>query len=249
MLRYPSWRAAIGSIIAATSLTFIGCSANSNVEVIDLNRVLDVLVETLDAQAEAEKKDGEPAAAGADSVATVQAGGDTATETVAIKTQEPDPERDQAFVKDFATRLNAAKLITTPIGVKLAENGSLVGFKDANKDLQQGTGEALLFTVEIDAEGGRLIASDTDGHYRPHGYRGGGFLTGYFIGRMMGGQNRYYSGSRAAMRPNYRNTTMSPKNYHASAVSKARTRAASSRFSSSSSSRSRSGSGSFGFGK
>jgi hypothetical protein len=223
------------ALFTSLCATFQGCSSSSDVDVVDLNRVLDLLAETLDEQA---AKAAPPAAAEVSSDAEIAAG--------TIKPVDPtqtNPAIESEFLVAYAAKLNAANLITSPIGVEMSSTGEIVGFKDANSDAVQTPDESQLFTVTIDLEQNRLIASDGDGNYRPHSYRPGGFFTGYLLGSMLGRQNNYYSGAMAGNRPSFRGTTMSPPDYHANAVNTARSRV------STSSARVRTGSGGFSFGK
>lgn len=209
------------STFALAILCFAGCN-EANVEVVDLNKVLDVFQATLD------RLDGEDKEA-------AQA---EALEPVA----EEDQEKTKTFADAFAKDLNEAKLLSKPIGVEVAQSGTIEGFQDLNKDNQRAAGELTLFTIDVDQERGRVIASDTAGHNRDHQYRPRfGMFTGYMLGSMMGRSNNYYSGARASLKPDFSSKQMSPKSYHASAVSKARTSARAAR--------SRSGSKGFSFGK
>jgi hypothetical protein len=112
-----------------------------------------------------------------------------------------------------------------------------------------GKGETKEFTVTIDPANNRLVASDNNGYHRPHGYgfSPGGMMMGYMLGPMMGRQGSFYSGAMSSARPNFSNTSMSPANYHQSAVSSVRSRSSAS--SMSSGARSRTGSKGFSFGK
>ncbi len=224
-------------LLCLTILTTICGCQSALVEVIDLNKVLDLFQATLT------ELDGEEAAAakvnGADAeVETAE------QEVVGIEVvNEVDEAKKKEFLNLFITKLNAAKLVSTPIGVIMHESGAIIGFVDFDKDNDRDSGDKVLFKIEIDDARNRVIASDSGGHHRDHRYRGGGFFTGYLLGSMLGRNRGYYSGSRASMKPDYSKQTMSPKSYHASAVSKAKTAARSS------SARSRSGSRGTSFGK
>ena len=50
------------------------------------------------------------------------------------------------------------------------------------------TDEKLLFTVELDGQNKRMIASDDAGRGTYQGFSGSGFLTGILIGSMLGRQ-------------------------------------------------------------
>ena len=248
--------------LVSTLILCAGCSSSSNVELVDLNKVLTILAGVLDSGT---SPNGQTADAGdtaeasnetdtADTgvsettEAVASGGGGTATAVVPVAEEKDDPAAAKKFCDTFAAKLNEAKLISSPLGVSIDEKGDIHGFTDANRNNIKDATDKQMFTVQIDAEGERLIASDDQGNRRPHHYRSHG--TGFLLGMMLGRQSRYYSGSRAASKPNFRTQTMSPTNYHSSAVARARARSSSSGFkSSSSSSRSRSGSGGFSFGK
>ena len=212
-------------VIVSILLAFVAGCGDINVEVVDLNKVLDIFDKTL---TELDKKEG----------------GDE-QDVKEVKKAEEKPEKRKEFLDLYAKNLNEAKLIKSKIGVQMEDSGDVVGFKDGNGNGTKDAIEKKLFTVMIDSEGGRLIAKDEANHHRDRSYRPrGGFFTGYLIGSMMGRNRSYYTGPRAAMKPNYKNMQMSPKDYHASAVSKAKSKARAS-----SSARSRSGSRGMSFGK
>lgn len=201
-----------------------GCGS-TQVDVVDLNKVLSIFESTLtELDSTADKKE--------------------EAEIKEVKPTEENEEYKKKFLATYTENLNKAKLISSPIAAKMTEQGDVEGYKDANKNKVADTGEKKLFTVVVDAEGSRLIAFDDANHYRDQSYRPrGGFFTGYLIGSMLGRNRSYYSGSRAGTRTNYSKKQMSPKTYHKSAVSKARAK------SRASSARSRSGSGGRSIGK
>jgi len=182
----------------------MGCGSDEVVEVIDLNRVLDVMTATLD-----ELK------------STPVEGAETTTTKTLAK------EDIALFLRQFEKNLNAAKLLSTPIGAGMSKSGAITGFTDQDKNGIRDGSDKLLFTIEMDGEGERLIATDIQNQYRrdTH-YSGGGmggFFTGYLIGSMLMGQRSMgYPPSR------YSNMKMSSPNYHKAVVSKARTSARSS---------------------
>ena len=189
----------------------MGCGSDEVVEVIDLNRVLDVMTATLDELKSTPVEGVEKNAEG--------------TETTATKTLAK--EDIALFLRQFEKDLNAAKLLSTPIGAGMSKSGAITGFTDQDKNGIRDGSDKLLFTIEMDGEGERLIATDIQNQYRrdTH-YSGGGmggFFTGYLIGSMLMGQRSMgYPPSR------YSNMKMSSSNYHKAAVSKARTSARSS---------------------
>ncbi|MDM8541790.1 hypothetical protein QUF75_07325 [Desulfococcaceae bacterium HSG7] len=186
----------------------IGCGSDEVVEVIDLNRVLDVITATLD-----ELKD--------TSVEGVENNTEGAAKTL--------PEKDlKLFLEHFEKNLNAANLLSVPIGASMSKSGAITGFTDEDQNSIRDGSDQLLFTIEMDEKGQRLIARDVqnnyyrDTHYSSGGGMGG-FFTGYLIGSMLMGQRSMgYPPSR------YSNMKMSSPNYHKSAVSKARSSARSS---------------------
>ncbi len=172
-----------------------GCGGPS-VDVIDLNKVLSVMTATLDKM----KKD---------------YGGKTIDKN--------DTAARQKFMQEFNTRfakdLNAAKMISKPIGTRIEADGSILGFTDLNKNMTRDYGDKPIFKVEIDIARNRLIASDLTYGYRRDSYFSGmsGLVTGMIIGSLLSRQRSFgVSSSRFA------NMRMSPRNYHSSAVSRAR---------------------------
>jgi len=218
-----------------------GCSAGQNapVHVVDLNKVLDILDKVLQ-----EPLPGD--AAGKNEQDKAAAPENEAADENQIAEVKDDKAMTDAFLNQFADQLNAAKLISAPIGVRFQPAGSIEGFVDNNKDMKMsGTGETHLFEVQIDQERKRLIASDKNGNHhrdRPYRYRPSGFFMGYMLGNMFTRQNSYYSGART--KPKFGSMKMSSKSYHSSAVSQARAKS-----SRSSSPRSKGGSRGFSFGK
>jgi hypothetical protein len=193
------------------TILLAGCSSDS-VEVVDLNRVLDVMADTLD---QTQAKMGSE-----------------------FEGNSEDPVVRQEYMEQFnvlyAENLNAAKLMSTPVGTSVQSDGSISGFNDPNQNMTMDGSERQIFIVEIDAERNRLIATDTqNGYHRDHGFSMAGLAAGMLIGHLLSRQRAAgITGSR------FSNMTMSPKNYHSSAVQSAKTSA-----------RAKAGSGSFSQGK
>ena len=134
---------------------------------VDLDVVLDTMVSTLD---------------GLDSG---QAGSGTATVTPV----EEDSSKSGAFLSAYHTNINNTSMIPTPIGVTIDEKGSILGFDDEDGNNEQAGSEGNLFRVEIDAENSRLVATDLEnGYHSDRGFRVGGLMAGYLLGRMLSGQ-------------------------------------------------------------
>ena len=200
----------LGSLV----LVLTGCGSAPDVEVVDLNHVLDAVAAVLDESAEpaAQDKPAEPAA------------GEAAAEAVAIEPIDPakeDAAKQDEFLKKLAAKLNEMHMIKSTIGCQLNSEGAIEGFADANANMSKEDREDRLFLVEIDAERNRLIASDTYNNHRDHHYRPrpGGFFMGYMLGSMLGRQNTHFAATGA--KPDFGSRTMSPKSYHAGAVSSA----------------------------
>lgn len=136
---------------------------------IDLNRVLDITVDTL--HAFQQKLDEQKAAT------------------------QNTPDDDQVFI-DFADALgdnyNKAqpKIIETKIGVNPQSDASLLAYSDANLNLVLDDKEELLFKIEIDGENARIIASSRSGAINEHHFSGTSLLAGYLIGSMLTRQGR-----------------------------------------------------------
>ena len=122
-----------------------GCSSNVNVDVVDLNKVLDTFESTL---------------------AELDGGDETGSADALAQPAEEDKEKEKEFLTAFAKNLNAAKVVKRTVGVEFNESGSIIGFADGDKNNTKSTTEQQLFTLDIDAERNRVVASDTGGHYR-----------------------------------------------------------------------------------
>lgn len=248
----------IGRAIAVLLMLVVaGCGGSRRIEVIDLDRVLTIL----DTVMKTPIGDGTtaPDASKPDAAQPVEG------ETVEVERIDPNDERADLtaeFLKQFSTALNAAKLMSRPIGVALESSGAMLGFSDNNGDGSKSGSDRDLFRIEIDTEKSRVIASDLQRpqyrrdhyygrSYYGYGYHGGGgFFMGYMLGSMSGRSRGYYGGSRR--RPNFSGMSMAPSGYQRTAVKAAKTKAqAASRARSRarSSARSRGGSSSFRSGK
>ncbi len=216
-------RAIVSAAVCSAVFILNGCGGGDpSVSVVDLDKVLDIFEKVLK----------EPAPGGAP-VANAKTGQKSdANEKQEFKPLEQNQENAQkttAFLKKLTVELNKAKLVEDHMGVQMLPSGAIEGFIDADKNgRKSGANEKKLFTVEVDHERSRLIATDDTGqggetYRRQRGFRPGGFFMGYMIGSMMGRQNRYYSGGRA--RPRYGSMNMSKAGYHKNAVSSARSRA------------------------
>lgn len=178
----------------------LGCTSQP-VEVIDLNKVLDIFNATMD-----EFKQ------------TPMEGVSATTGTITpVGMENQNPKYDAMFIQAFAENLNSAKLMSRPLGVGMKSDGALEGFIDPNQNLVRDTGEKQVFTIEFDSERNRLIATDTQNQYRRSShFRPGGLFMGYFLGSMLGRQRS------AGISPSrFSNMKMNSRDYHKAAVNKA----------------------------
>ena len=227
--------------------SFSGCMSQGSNAMVDLNKVLDALVAVLDESGQASA-----GSAGTTSDGTAGTGAtiaiDGATESVEgvaqVGSPPIDPAKEQAFLDSYAKKLNEVKALENgTLGVAIQPGGEIVGFQDHNANNVQDAGETKEFTVTVDPENSRLVASDNNGNHRPHSYfPGSGFLMGYMMSSMLGRQSSFYSGANAGAKPNFSNSQMSSPDYHKKAVQSARASAAPS-------ARARTGSRGFSFGK
>lgn len=100
-----------------------------------------------------------------------------------------DGQMDQ-FSLYLAQVLNAdPRFYDKTMGIELQQDASLVGFADDNADQIRDVGEAKLFTLEIDSENNRLIATDETGAGTHRGFSGTGLLAGVLLGNMLSRQS------------------------------------------------------------
>ena len=144
-------------------IVLTGCGGQE-AEVVDLNRVLDIMGKTMDSM-------------------EVGTTGQTKIDTKDSATQS---KYMTEFNNRFAVNLNDAKLASHPIETVINPDGSVTGFKDDNHNTTVDQGEKKLFTVELDMERNRFIATDDqNGYRRDQGFSMGGLLTGMLIGNML----------------------------------------------------------------
>lgn len=215
-------------------LLFAACSSRT-ADLVDLDKVLDIMVATLDELKDtpvawSESNNNAPATRvaaqenRADNMQIINdsldqgAINDSAIHTIEVSAQS-DVDND-IFLKTFANNLNAAELTNQPIGTAILGDGSVAGFIDANSNAVKDANEKQIFSVEIDAERNRLIATDTQyGYHRPRGFSMGGIFTGYLLGSMLGRQR--HSGISSSK---FTNMQMSNRNYYQGAAAKHRSK-------------------------
>jgi hypothetical protein len=211
------------SLLVAAFTAMLGCSDSTEVNVIDLNKVLDVMIETLDQM---------PAVTGANAVTPVSDTGfiKTALNDGSSESPAVDEATKEKYMQEFNARytenLNKAQFYPQPLATEVKNDGSFSGFVDANQNLAHDSGEPQIFTVEIDAERSRLIATDTTyGYRRDGGFSMSGLAAGLLVGHLLSRQS-----AAGVNTSKFKNMQMSPKNYHAGAVASARAKAGSGSF-------------------
>jgi hypothetical protein len=186
----------------------LGGCGRRDVEVVDLDKVLTIF----DRVAKQDAPEGATVEPAADQVEPLQ---------------ETDPQKVQAFLDEFESELNEAKLIPSAIGVHMKSSGEIEGFRDRDADGTKDSRDDRLFTIAIDPESKRIIATQEvadqtyrrDHYYHRHHY--GGHWGYWMYGSMWGRQRRYYD-DPGRRRPDYSRMAMSDSNYHGRAVQRAR---------------------------
>jgi len=139
---------------------------------IDLNRVLDITLDTIErVDAHSVNFAGDPN--GGDQLFFILA--NELSSSYSLATPKLDKKTDGA------------------IGVQPNSDGSLIAFQDKNTngnwDLEVGNEDAI-FLIEIDGQNSRIIATSRIGEVNQAGFSGSGFLAGMLIGNMLNLQNR-----------------------------------------------------------
>lgn len=121
----------------------------------------------------------------------------------------------------FQEELNKApRLHSGLIATRLGKDAKFTGVDDANRNKVADTDEKLLFTVELDGQNKRMIASDEAGRGTYQGFSGSGFLTGILIGSMLSRQRS------AGIQPgSFSNRRLSSPTSYTRARARARSRA------------------------
>lgn len=133
-------------------------------------------------------------------------------------------DADMEAFRGFLTEMyNDPGFYDQPTGVIMREDGAFLAYVDANQNDTQDVGEDDLFTIEIDEENERLIASDASGNATGRRFSGTGFLAGYLVARMLGRQSR-----AGIARGSFNNRNVTPRASYRAPAS-ARSRASSAR--------------------
>lgn len=93
------------------------------------------------------------------------------------------------FTRFYTSILNSdPRFYDNTLGLEVQKDASFLGFADANANGIQDSNEGKVFTVEIDEENNRLIATDASGNSSGLRFSGTGFLAGALIGSLIGRQ-------------------------------------------------------------
>lgn len=116
------------------------------------------------------------------------------------------------FTTFYTTILNAdPRFYEDTLGLEIMEDATFLGFADTNANGLQDDGEGKVFTVEIDEENNRLIATDVAGNASDLRFSGSGFIAGMLIGNMISRQR-----AAGVSKGSFSNRTVTPRaNYRA----------------------------------
>ncbi|EPX79186.1 hypothetical protein [Litoreibacter arenae] len=103
-------------------------------------------------------------------------------------TEVADNEMGQ-FTGFFTEVLNSAPpFYDKTLGLEVQKDATFLGFADENANGVQDEGEGKVFTVEIDEENKRLIATDVAGNSSGLRFSGTGLLAGVLLGNLLSRQ-------------------------------------------------------------
>lgn len=92
----------------------------------------------------------------------------------------------QEFTQFYQAVLNAdPRFYDKTLGLTAQSDGSFLGYADSNSNGYQDNDEGKVFTVEIDEENRRLIATDMAGESAGLRFSGTGFLAGALLGHFL----------------------------------------------------------------
>lgn len=111
------------------------------------------------------------------------------------------------FTAFYTDILNAEpKFYDEQLGLEVMADATFLGFADGNANGIQDDGEGKVFTVEIDEENNRLIATDVAGQSSGLRFSGTGFIAGALIGNMIGRQR-----AAGVSKGSFNNRTVTPR--------------------------------------
>jgi len=132
--------------------------------------------------------------------------------------EEVGDEEMAQFTGFYTDILNAEpKFYDETLGLEVMADATFLGFADGNANGIQDDGEGKVFTVEIDEENNRLIATDVAGNETGLRFSGTGFLAGVLIGNMINRQR-----AAGVSKASFNNRNVTPRSSYTAPRSAAR---------------------------
>ena len=208
-------------VVALVTAGLLGCASEApklnrkkvvaKIELVNLDRVLDLFVNSLDEKDLEQIVEASPKRLDRLAAVDAKAKGEIAA------SQRLDNDQVNAFLKKFAGRLNRARVMHRPITVIMQPNGTIVGFFDANRNGKlDPKKEAEIFRIVMDQPKHRLIASDPKNRFNrdiDYGYPLPRLFSAHFLGAMLNRQQvTGFDASKLA------SLKMAPAGYHRAAL-------------------------------
>ncbi|MFQ6550952.1 hypothetical protein AAD018_001235 [Aestuariibius insulae] len=134
--------------------------------------------------------------------------------------EEVGQENLDEFTGFMVTMMNVdPRFYDETLGVDLMQDATFLGYADTNANGVKDAGEDKVFTVEIDEENQRLIATDVAGNSSGLRFSATGFLAGALIGNLISRQR-----SAGVSKASFNNRNVTPRSSYRP-PSSARTRA------------------------
>jgi len=189
------------------------------VEIIDLDKALNLLAETMD-ESDIERI----TKAGDKELEALSTPPGQAAKGPLAPAKDVDPDAEKVFLGRYVNRLNGARIWSQPIGVTILGDGRIQGFADMNRNNQKdGPAEKELFVITLDEPRGRLVAFDpANKFYRAYnyGFADRSLFSGYLLAAMLKRQRG--TGADVSV---LAGAIIAPPGYHAAAVTAARKKA------------------------
>lgn len=121
--------------------------------------------------------------------------------------EEIGDEQMAEFTAFYASVLNTeTRFYDKTLGVELMQDATFLGFADENANGVKDEGEGKVFTVEIDEENKRLIATDVAGNSSGLRFSATGFIAGALIGNLISRQR-----GAGVSKASFNNRTVTPR--------------------------------------
>lgn len=102
---------------------------------------------------------------------------------------EASPDQVEEFRGFLVEVLNAEpRFYADTQGLNILEDAKFLGYVDSNSNGVKDAGEGDIYTVEIDEENNRLIATDMSGNSTGLRFSGAGFIAGALLGNLLSRQ-------------------------------------------------------------